>query len=173
MSFTPSTAAQNTAALAGSNQASLAAPLTALQTSISGGNLAPAALFDALLSSLGTQLESNNALGNNTTTSNSFADVPGSSITFTAPIAKSYTVHCDFAFIFNSGSNANFRLVVNGSNGPTLITGAPSSGHTAIHLMHSATCVAGANTIKVQWAANAVASISTNSNDYANYIVSG
>jgi hypothetical protein len=39
------------ASAAGSNMATLAAPLTALQSSISGGNLAPAAMMDAIIRS--------------------------------------------------------------------------------------------------------------------------
>lgn len=101
MSFTPSAAAQNTAALAASNMASLAAPLAAMQTAIAGGLLAPAAYIDAILSSCGLQLWSPNALGNNNNGgSASFADVPSTSIIFTAPLAKTYVVHCDFTFYF-------------------------------------------------------------------------
>lgn len=178
MSYTPSTAAQNTAALAGNNQASLVSPISALKNSISSGNLAPAALFDAILSSVGVQLESNNALSANSTSSASFVDVPGSSITFTAPIAKTYVVHCDFAFYITSGtSGAQFRLVVNGDNGPTLTFGGtnqPLSTHTPLHLMHSAACVAGANTIKIQWLGiSGTTTVNVNGGDYANYIVSG
>lgn len=50
MPFTPSTTAQAIATTAGSNMASLTTPLTALQTSIAGGNLAPAAYIDAFSS---------------------------------------------------------------------------------------------------------------------------
>lgn len=173
MPFTPSTAAQNTATLAGSNEANLASPLPALQTSITGGNLGPAAYIDALLSALGTQLESNNPLGNNTATG-SFNDVPGSSITFTAPIAKSYTVHCDFSASFSVGGYGFARLVVNGDDGPGIIIHQlTTSVHVAVHLMHSANCAAGANTIKVQWYAVAGTMNTTSTIDYANYIVSG
>jgi hypothetical protein len=177
MSFTPSQAAQNTAALAGSNLASLASPLSALQTSITGGNLGPAAYIDAVLSSIGVQLESNNALTVNSTTSATYTDVPGTSITFTAPIAKKYVAHCDFAFFFSAGTSpaANVRLVVNGSNGPDMIVGAAAlNTHFPIHLMHSATCVVGSNTIKVQWQTQGgTPTLNINAFDYANYIVSG
>lgn len=177
MSFAPSAAAQAAATLAGSNQAALAAPLTALRDSIVAGNLAPAALIDAILSAIGFQIESNNALAANSTGSTSFGDVPGSSITFTAPIAKTYMVHCDFSAYFTTGSPPAVglaRLVVNGSAGPSMVLHAPLNTHYARHLMHAGACVAGANIIKVQWAVFAAGiTMNTDSNDAANYIVSG
>lgn len=49
MSYVPSTKAQNAAVQAGNNQASLASPVTALQTAIADGLLAPAAFIDGIL----------------------------------------------------------------------------------------------------------------------------
>lgn len=176
MPYTPSAAAQALAVQAAANQAALAAPLTAMQTSIAGGNLAPAAFMDAIVSGASSfQGESNNTLSANSTTSGVFADVPGSSITFTALVGKLYTVHCDFAFAQSAGTlvSNQVRLVVNGSNGPTIFAlfGVVNS-HGSIHLMHAAPCAVGANTIKVQWAAGSGATLATTTSSYANYIVS-
>lgn len=52
MSYTPSAAAQALAAQAGNNMATLATPLTGLQTSIAAGNLAPSAYLDALFAAM-------------------------------------------------------------------------------------------------------------------------
>lgn len=177
MSFTPSADAQATAALAGSNQASLASPLTALQASITAGNLAPAALFDALLSALGFQAESNNALGtHNNGGSSSYADIPGASFTFVAPIAKTYVVHADFSPYFSAGTSPTgyVRLVVNGDNGPDMVlqvlTG--NTNFLALHLMHAAVCALGNNTVKLQWKTSS-GTMAVESPSVANFIVGG
>lgn len=177
MPFTPSTAAQNTAALAGSNMATLATPLTGLQTSISGGNLAPAAYLDAILSSVGFQVENAiTGLASNSTTSTSFVDMPGTSWTFTAPIGKKYVVHCDTAAYFSAGSIpfGNIRLVVNGDAGPSVILqNGTLVSYVPVHVMHAATLAAGSNTIKLQWAAGSGNTMNVNSFAYANYVVTG
>ena len=56
MAYTPSALAQSMALAAGNNQAALPVvpPLTALQTSIAGGNLAPAAYMDGIITGLAT-----------------------------------------------------------------------------------------------------------------------
>lgn len=174
MPYTPSAAAQSTAALAGSNMASLTTPLTALQTSIAGGNLAPAAYLDAALSAVGFQLEQNITLGTASTASSTLASVPSASFTFTASIAKTYLVHCDFGCFASAVTGFQLAIVVNGSAGPTVSVCMPAAGTTAgFHLMHSAACIAGTNTITVQWAIASAATLSTNGLSYANYIVTG
>jgi hypothetical protein len=134
------------------------------------------ATADNMLNAVGLQLESNNALTANNTTSTSFVDIPGTSITFTAPIAKTYLVHCDFS-MFQSANPAavhQVRLVVNGNNGPA-IWNAPVAlnQQSPMHLMHAAACAAGSNTIKLQWAASSGCTINVNTNSYANYMVGG
>lgn len=110
MSYTPTTAAQNTAALAGTNQAGLAAPLTALQNSIAAGNLAPAALMDAILSSVGYQGRATVAAIAATTVASTFTDY-GTAYTFVAPIAKTYLVHVQASVTSsNGGGTCYFRL---------------------------------------------------------------
>jgi hypothetical protein len=122
------------------------------------------------------QLESNNALSANSTTNTSFVDMPGTAITFSAPVAKKYVVHADVSF-FNNGGGLNgtlFRLVVNGSVGPTIWVNAPGGlVRVTTHLMHAADCAAGSNTIKIQWAVATGQTINTDTNDFANYIVTG
>lgn len=174
MSYVPSAAAQATAALAGGNLASLALPMTSLQTSIASGNLAPSAYIDAVLSSVGFQAESNIILGTASTSSATLANVPGASFSFTAALAKTYLVHCDFGCFASAAGGNSFRLVVNGNSGPTLTMYIPASGQVCgFHLMHAAACIAGANTIAVQWAAGGVPTVQTNGNCYANYVVTG
>ena len=177
MPTTPSTTAQAIAAAQGDELAALATPVTALQTAIASGNLAPAAMVDPLLS-LGFQTENNlSGIGSNSYSNTPLVDIPGTSWTFTAPIAKKYTVHVDTLMFFTAGANpfGAIRLVVNGDAGPTVTI------HTAtlnlllpIHTMHSALCAAGSNTIKLQWSCNsATYTIATNASTYCNYIVSG
>ncbi len=134
------------------------------------------AVIDNMLCAVGLQIESNNVLSSNTSTNTSFVDLPGSSITFTATIAKTYLVHCDCAIAQTVGVNTTnqLRLVVNGSNGPAIWANTSVlNAQFSFHLMHSAACVAGANTIKLQWAAASGATMAINSNSYANYMVSG
>lgn len=161
MSFIPSAAAQNTAALAGSNQASLASPLTALQTSIAGGNLAPAALIDAILSSVGFQtkiIDTSGPSTSNTTSSTSFVNMPtGASGSFTAPIAKTYLFHVDLqgTFITVSSGDISYRFVVNGT--PVTPTKAMTwtqnevSSRKNISFRQALAMNAGSNTIQLQW----------------------
>lgn len=162
MSFVPSTAAQNTAALAGSNQASLAAPLPALQSAISGGLLAPAAYLDAILSSVGLQGQpTSGALSAQNTTSTSFANLTGATFTFNAPIAKVYEVQIQISpFINGATDNMNFRLLNNGSSAADnttnasmhlAITAASLGVYQLMTFIVPVTCVAGANVLQLQW----------------------
>jgi len=160
MSFVPSTAAQNTATLAGSNQAALASPLTSLQTSITGGNLAPAALIDAILSSVGYQAQDVSGPGAQTSTG-SFANV-FPSYTFNAPIAKKYLVHIDVtvsATVLTAGrASMSFQLLVNGATVVPLNTGVIDMISTVNYWSASwrapVTMNTGNNTLQLQWAAN-------------------
>jgi hypothetical protein len=134
------------------------------------------AMADVALCSTGLQLYSLSSLSTANTASGTFADVPGTTITFSAPFAKTYTVHCDFAFFASSVPtvSASLRLVVNGSNGPTMsVLPAVVNAVSSTHLMMVTSCAAGANTIKLQWAAGASQTINTSAACYANYIVSG
>lgn len=135
------------------------------------------ALQDSNLCSTGFQVESNNPETAHSTSSSTFVDMPGASFTFTAPIAKTYVVHADTAVFFSvAGGVGYLRLVVNGSNGPTLTFGGSGTATTVqwpVHLMHAAACVAGANTIKIQWGVFGTTTINTDTNSYANFIVSG
>jgi len=136
------------------------------------------ALMDSILCASGVQVENNITLSANNTNAGSFVDMPGTSFTFTAPIAKTYTVHCDLAFFFSVGTSGTgygaVRLVVNGSNGAEVVAGASSLNNLIpLHTMHSAACLVGANTIKLQWAVFGTTTINTNTTAYANYIVSG
>lgn len=134
------------------------------------------ALADVFLGAFGTQLEENVTLGVAGATSPAFADVPGSSISFNAPMAKRYSVDCDFSF-FQSGGTPNVhsvRLVVNGDAGPAIYCGFASTFVLAsFHLMHSAICAAGNNTIKLQWEPVSGTNINTNGSSYANFLVRG
>jgi hypothetical protein len=174
MSFVPSAAAQATAALAGSNQAALAAALVALQNSISGGNLAPAALIDAILSSVGYRDQSVAMSTSATTNSTSFVDATGwASYTFNAPIAKTYVVHVDLAVFLSAGNGyAYFQLV----NTTTSTNYAPAdavvylpSGLTVAATQLSVPksfripvlMAAGNNVLKLQWKQSGGATIGT------------
>jgi hypothetical protein len=174
MSFTPSAAAQAIAALAGNNLAALAAPLAALQASIGGGNLGPAAWVDALLSSLGYQAQSVAMSTAATTTSASFVDAAGwSTFTFNAPIAKTYVVHVDLAVFLSAGNGyAYFQLV----NTTTSTNYAPAdavvylpSGLTVAATQLSVpksfripvAMSAGNNVLKLQWKQSGGATIGT------------
>jgi len=136
------------------------------------------AIADSQLGAIGLQTENNiTGFSPNSYSNTPLADVPGSSWTFTAPVAKKYIVHVDTLMFFTAGANpfGALRLVVNGDAGPTV------TFHTVtlnlllpIHTMHSALCVAGANTIKLQWSCNsATYTVNVNASTYANYIVSG
>lgn len=133
------------------------------------------ALQDSMLCAVGTRLVSNNALTTGSRALSAFADISGTSIIFTAPIAKNYTVHCDFSAFFSVAGYGFVRLVIGSSAGPSIIidqSGGTFNYHTPIHLMHNAACVAGANTIKLQWSAS-VGTINTSALDYANFLVHG
>lgn len=138
------------------------------------------AMADAQLCASGLQLESNNVLSSASMNATTYADIgiTGTSVAFTAPMAKTYLVHCDFLLFFSGGSNplANVRLVVNGSAGPDMVQQEAGSATFAlhpIHLMHSAPCVAGANTIKLQWKVASGSTVNVNSSCYANFVISG
>jgi hypothetical protein len=99
MPFVPSTTAQQIAALAGTNQAGLATPLTGLQASIAAGNLAPAALIDAIVSCFGPQYHGRWAsLGVATTTGGSMGPVGNGTSTgfpsavFTPKVTRNYSM---------------------------------------------------------------------------------
>lgn len=140
-----------------------------------------AAQADVILCSVGFQLESNSFLSAHNTSSTTYADVPGTSITFSAPVAKTYVVHADFSWFFSAGTDplAFARLVVNGSAGPELNLNAITANVTAAtqfttHLMHAAACAAGNNTIKLQWRVNNAAfTLNVTNASYSNYIISG
>lgn len=136
------------------------------------------AMADAILCAVGFQLESNNSINGASATSTSYVDVAGSSITFTAPIARVYTVHCDTSIFFTAGTTpfANMRLVVNGNNGPDMNIqepGTASGTYRQLHLMHAAACAAGSNTIKLQWKVQSGVTINGGTSSMANYIISG
>lgn len=134
------------------------------------------AFADAIVGAAGFQIESNNAVGTiSNGGSTTYADIAGSSITFTAPLAKIYVVHCDTAIEFSTlGSGGFLRLVVNGNNGPDIfVQDSVVSIHRNVHLMHAASCIAGANTIKLQWKTNVATGVINMSGDVVNYIVSG
>jgi hypothetical protein len=157
MPFTPSTAAQNAAALAGANQAALASPLIALRDSIVAGNLAPAALIDAILSAVGYQGR-DVSFGAGTTTSASYVNAFGS-WTFSAPIAKVYLLHIDAvvssSVLVGGRSQANFQVLVNGSpvaidGGQAIIDMISSTNYWSGSWRVPVTLNAGNNTIQLQ-----------------------
>jgi hypothetical protein len=116
MSYSPSTAAQAAAALAGSNQASLATPLTALQSSIAGGNLAPAALFDAIIAlGAGQDTALIDTVGSGTTFTTTAVTL--ASATYTAPMTRTYEFSVDIAGMENSAANYSmlFTILVDGT----------------------------------------------------------
>ncbi len=136
------------------------------------------AIADAVLCATGFQGEFGTSLGTNNTSSVTFADLPSSSITFSAPIAKTYIVHAHVTVFFTAGQVGFLRLVVNGNNGPTTIINDPVAASTTqynVHLMASGACAAGNNTIKVQWAVGNAGSdtLNTNTNGATRYIISG
>lgn len=133
------------------------------------------ALQDSMLCAVGEQLESNNTVTTNNAGVASYQDIAGSSITFTAPIAKTYTAHCDTAIEFSTlGSGGFLRILVNGSAGPDIFVQDSATGiHRNVHLMHSAACAAGVNTIKLQWKTNINTGVLAMSGDVCNYIISG
>lgn len=141
-----------------------AAGLTAMQDSIAAGNLAPAAMADALLASMGFQAQSSSmALGTASTTSSSFADVGNGTSTgfapyvFAAPIAKTYLVHVDLACYVTTSVRCllNFRLDVNGTTYEPAATALADMNDSALfypaHFRLAVPMVVGNNTIRIQW----------------------
>lgn len=135
------------------------------------------AIADVILSSTGFQVSASPTLGANNTSSITYVDVPASSFTFTAPIAKTYTVHCDFGPFFSAGvsPNADIALVINGNVGPRVTINDVNLGiFNPVHVMHAAACAAGSNTIKLQWRVGVnTFTVNTSGASYANYIVTG
>jgi hypothetical protein len=180
MPFTPSTAAQNTATLAGTNQANLTAALTALQSSISGGNLAPAAFIDAILSSVGYQAQHDVAGNSGTTTSTSFVDAGYSSMSWTAPIAKTYLVHVDASVYASAGTadTIELRLVVDGSpaanTGPVYLYLPGTNIIVGQSWRVPVSLTAASHTLKLQWRTFAGAvTLASNSNTRLQITITG
>lgn len=186
MSYTPSAAAQATAALAGSNEASLAAPLTALQNAITGGLLAPAAFMDAILSSVGFQGQSDVAsLGLTNTSSTSFVDVGNGSSTgfstysFSAAIAKAYTVHVDTALYLSVlGTGQIFLQLVNTTTSTNYSTPSMTVEGTVDVLVRASFRVSvamnvGANVLKLQWKVGTGGTANTDANSFRTFTITG
>lgn len=179
MSFVPSTAAQNTATLAGSNQASLASPLTALQDSITNGNLAPAALIDAILSSTGYQGQ-DVSTSSATISSASFVNIWGQ-WTFNAKVAKTYLLHLDVclsaATLVGGRALAQLSLVVNGSTVPFLTNSPVIDMISTVNYWNGSwrgpiALNAGNNTIQLQGAA-VVGTFSLGGNGQRTFTITG
>lgn len=114
MSYTPTQAAQRIAALAGTNQATLANPLTAMQTSIAAGNLAPAALIDAIVATRGFLFQDSSAATSTTSQSSTVAANVFSPCTFNSPITAQFFVTVDLDIscsAFTSATSVLFNLV--------------------------------------------------------------
>lgn len=162
MSFVPSAAAQATATLAGANQAGLASPLTALQTSIAGGNLAPAALLDAILSKVGYQAQDVQAASSTSTTSTSFT---GNYVwpTWTTPtiaVAGTYLLTVDLTnfYISTAGgfNSISFQVEVNGvaqtQSYNSLVVGMNINTRVATFTIRTPISLnASTNTLKLMW----------------------
>jgi hypothetical protein len=119
------------------------------------------AVADAYLNSLGYQGQTNVSLGSVTTTSTSYADVTGSSVTFTAPVAKIYLVTVNIKpFMTGAQDGINFQLLNNsfvvmgasgnGAMGQFIIT-AQLVAYQNFTFSVPVLMVAGSNTLKLQW----------------------
>lgn len=124
------------------------------------------ALLDNVLCSTSFQAQSSATCGGSTSTSStSFADITGMpTISFTAPIAKSYLIHLQFVGFFQSTGTSGIKFqIVNTSSGFTTSTVAfiafPSATNvrTNISVVVPMSMVQGANSHKIQWACAAAA----------------
>lgn len=155
MSYTPSAAAQAAAVLAGNNQATLATPITVWKNAIAGGNLAPAALIDAILSALGYQAQFDVGSASTTTSSTSFVNLI--SCSWTPPLTKNYLIHVDLSAYNNTvGGGIDFQLIVGGVTlsplGSMRIVNNEANSHKRLSFRQLAAFAAGvATTIQLQW----------------------
>lgn len=139
-----------------------------------GGQLV--AIADSYLNCIGYQARDFAAFSANNTSSTSYADVPGSSYTFSAPVAKTYSVDCDFrAFFSSAGGFAQFRIVFAGTNGPDEIFGHIATNVTMPgHMMFAAACSAGSNTVKLQWKVDTgTTTVNIDGNGHRHWMVRG
>jgi hypothetical protein len=139
------------------------------------------AFVDAIMCGVGFQAETNAVLSaNNYNVNGVWADIPGTSYTFSAPIAKTYTADSLLTWFMSAGvvgtDFALLRLVVNGTNGLAVFC-APNVVNCVLppHAFRlSAACAAGSNTIKMQWQPGlAGMTINVNGNCSIQYTIRG
>lgn len=190
MPTTPSADAQAIATAQGAELAALSSPVTALQTAIAGGNLAPAAMVDPLLSLgyLGAGFMSDAAgLGTASTTSTSFGDVGNGSSTgfssWTTPaisVAKTYIVWCRLScYVTVGGGRVFFQLLVDGSapaNQPSTaqrIFLNTTNQQFSMVFPVPVSLSAATHTIKLQWKVDSGVTAQVDANDGRTFWISG
>lgn len=118
MSYTPSAVAQAIATLAGNNLAALTPALTAMQTSITGGNLGPAAMMDAIVSGgMGLQAVQIQGVNTSAASSSTYVDIAGSSWTFTPTVTKAYIIIALIDVYFSPVGSGGVRINAAGTAG--------------------------------------------------------
>lgn len=112
------------------------------------------AIADSQLGVFGYQGQDRNLFSAGTTSSSTYADMPGSSITFSASVAKTYVAHVDFVWFRASGTGYGiFRVVANATTGSDtpIVPTTSSVNQGPFHLMLPFAASSGSNTIKLQW----------------------
>lgn len=191
MPTTPSADAQAIATAQGAELAALATPVTALQTAIAGGNLAPAAMVDPLLTLgyLGSGFINDAAgLGTASTTATNFGDVGNGSSTgfssWTTPaitVAKTYLIWCRVSGYVSVGSGrVFFQLLVDGSapaSQPTTAMTIATSSTAGVHLSTTfaipVALSAATHTLKLQWKVDSGVTGQVDANDGRTFWITG
>lgn len=112
------------------------------------------AMADVILSSCGFQ-ETAVFTPTTNTTSTTYSDITGTSLSFTSTITKTYEVHCDFQLFRSAGTgNITVRIVAGSTNGDdwVLVPASTNANMGPFHIF--ITNVFTANnpaTIKLQW----------------------
>lgn len=183
MPFTPSTNAAAIVTQIGANMA--AAGQSALQTSVTGGNTAPGAFVDGLLSGIGYQAQSDaGALGSASQSSSTYATVGNGATTgfsawsITVPLTKTYLLRVDLScFASTAGGLLSFGTMVDGSPMARLKTQQlffnVANQHMRMSWCQPLALTAGARSVVLQWSVVSPVVANVDASDFRCFTLTG